>query len=45
MNTVSAFLVAFKAVRFHGFVDVSISLAITDIKFKGTVELLSELNK
>jgi len=44
MNTVSAFLVAFRAVRFHGFVDVSISLDITNIKFKGTVELLSELN-
>ena len=45
MNTVSSFLVAFRAVRFHGFVVVSIYLAITDIKFKGTVELLSELSK
>jgi len=45
MNTVSAFLVAFRAVRFHVFVVVSISLVITNIKFKGTVELSSELSK
>ena len=45
MNTVSASLVAFRAVRFHVFVDVSISLAITNIKFKDTVEFLSELSK
>jgi len=45
MNTVSSFIVAFRAVRFHVFVVVSIPLAITDVKLKGTVELLSELNK
>jgi len=44
MNTVSAFLVAFRAVRFRVFVAVSISLAITNIKFNGTAELSSELS-
>jgi hypothetical protein len=45
MSIVPAFLLAFRAVRFPVFVDVSISLAVTDINFKGTVELSSELSK
>jgi hypothetical protein len=45
MNTVSAFLLAFRALRFHALVIVSISLAITNTKFNVTVELSSELNK